>query len=177
MNSDVAESLWVWCYLNSISKVFDVTYSHFSIFGFWWIFVISEFSFLGVSYNENPKITESLFSGLHFHHYFNCFSMKTDINKSRLNLIYSVGSDLIFRFNIFNVGESFWEWCRLNSISSVFEVVYLFSVFWGFSSISGISKFSFLGIGLKTKTQKLQKIIIFRLLNSNTCGSLLRFLF
>ena len=92
-------------------------------------------------YNENPEITESLFSGLRFDHYFNCFSMKTDINKSRLNLIYSVGSDLIlrFRFNIFNVGESFWEWCRLNSISSVFEVVYLcFSIlrffinFWDF---------------------------------------------
>ena len=90
-----------------------------------------------------------------------------------------------------NVAESLWEWCHLNSISTVFEATfsdalkrqkydtwiaiwlnhfennviwtvfkgvlelhYYISVFWFFSGISMISEFSFLGIGLKTKTRK-----------------------
>ena len=48
-------------------------------------------------YNENSEITESLYFlvyntpmyvDLCFDHYFNCLSVKTDINKNGLNLIY-----------------------------------------------------------------------------------------
>ena len=41
------------------------------------------------------------------------------------------------------------------------------SVFWGFSWISVISEFSFLGIGLKTKTRKSRKIFILQFFFSN----------
>ena len=53
-------------------------------------------------YNKNPEITENLYllvyyTAMHvnlcFDHYFNCFSVKTDINKNRLNSIYSEGSE------------------------------------------------------------------------------------
>ena len=49
-------------------------------------------------YNENPEITENLYflvynTPMHvdlcFDHYFNFLSVKTDIKKNRLNLIYS----------------------------------------------------------------------------------------
>ena len=51
--------------------------------------------------NEKPEITENLYfvvynTPMHldlcFEHYFNFLSMKTDINKNRLNLLYSEGS-------------------------------------------------------------------------------------
>ena len=50
---------------------------------------------------ENSEITENLYLldyntpihvDLSFDHYFNCLSVKTDINKNRLNLMYSEGS-------------------------------------------------------------------------------------
>ena len=51
--------------------------------------------------NKNSEITENLYflvynTPMHvdlcFDHYFNCLSVKTDINKNRLNLMYSEGS-------------------------------------------------------------------------------------
>ena len=51
--------------------------------------------------NENPEITENIYFlvyntpmhvDLRFDHYFNCLSVKTDIIKTGLNLMYSEGS-------------------------------------------------------------------------------------
>ena len=80
----------------------EVTYSHFSIL----VFLINfsdfrVFFFEYRVYNENPEVTKNLYflvynTPMHvdlcFDHYFNCLSVKTDINKNRLNLIYSEGS-------------------------------------------------------------------------------------
>ena len=43
-------TILIFPFLNSMSRVFEVTYSHFSILGFWWISMISEFSFLGIGF-------------------------------------------------------------------------------------------------------------------------------
>ena len=125
-------------------------------------------------YNKNPEITENLYLlvyyttmhvNLCFDHYFNCFSVKTDINKNRLNSIYSEGSEA---FNTQLAAAWLAMWLDHFEIDVVWTVFKEFlklhthiSVFWSFWWISGISKFSFLGIGLKTKTRKSRKIFIF----------------
>ena len=48
----------------------------------------------------------------------------------------------------------------MNSISDVLKLHYHITVLWYFCRISVTSEFSFLGIGFKTKTQKLQKPLI-----------------
>ena len=42
MTSNVAEWFWVWCHLNSISTVFEATFSYYSIMVFCRVSVISE---------------------------------------------------------------------------------------------------------------------------------------
>ena len=54
--------------------------------------------------------------------------------------------------NLNNVSEYLWIWCHLNIISVVLETTFSY-----FNFLSVISKFSFLGIGLKTKMRKSRK--------------------
>ena len=105
---------------------------------------------------------------LFFDLYFNFLSVKTEINKKnnkRPNLINLEGSDALKRqkydtwiamwlnhFEIDVIWTAFKGFLKLHSH---------ISVFWGFSWISVISEFSFLGIGLKTKTRKSRKIFSF----------------
>ena len=124
--------------------------------------------------NENSEITENLYflvcntpmhGDLCFDHYFNCLSIKIDISKNGLNLIYSEESKAsktqlgaawlatwLDHFEIDVVWTVFKEFLKLHTH---------ISVFWGFWWISGISEFWFLGIGHKTKTRKSRKIFIF----------------
>ena len=105
---------------------------------------------------------------LFFDLYFNFVSVKIEINKKnnkRLNWINLEGSDALKRqkydtwiamwlnhFEIDVIWTAFKGFLKLHSH---------ISVFWGFSWISVISEFSFLGIGLKTKTRKSRKIFIY----------------
>ena len=175
-----------------LSSVFEVSYSHFSILRFltnfrdFWVFVFGY-----RSQNENPEITENLYFLVYklcFDHYFSCLSVKTDISKNRLNLIYS---EVLKAFKTHcmtsNVAESFLDWCRLNSISTVLRATFSFQlllelyspilVLWRFCRISVISEFSFLGVKLKRKTRKPRKIFIFGLQSWKAFGSVLWSLF
>ena len=100
-----------------------------------------------------------------FNHSFNCLSIKTDINKNGLNLIYSEGSKA-FKTQLAAAWLAMWlDHFEIDVVWTVFkEFLKLhthISVFWGFWWISVISKFSFLGIGLKMKTQTSRKIFNF----------------
>ena len=56
MISMVAKSFWDWCHLNSISRVFEITFSYFSILGFWINFCdFQAFTFRYSVQNENPE--------------------------------------------------------------------------------------------------------------------------
>ena len=86
MISKVAESFWEWCHLNNNSRVFEITFSYFSILGF----LINFRDFRGFAFgyraqNENPEITENLYLWvckiqIHRHlfcdHYFNFWVLK-----------------------------------------------------------------------------------------------------
>ena len=140
--------------------------------------------------NENSEITENLYflvynTPMHvdlcFDHCFNCLSVKTDINKNGLNLIYSEGSKAV-KTQIAAACLAMWlNHCTFDIIWTTFlgflKLRTHISVFWGFWWVSVISEFSFLDIWLKTKTRKLRKIIIFGLWSWNTCGSVLWSLF
>ena len=172
--SNVAESFWDWCHLKSISRLFELTYSNFSILGF-----LTNFRFFRVfvfgyrAQNENPEITENLYflvynTPMHvdlcFDHYFNCLSVKTDKNKNGLNLIDSERSKAL-KTQLAAAWLAMWlNYCEFDVIWTAFKGFLKLhshiSVFWGFSWISVISEFSFLGIGLKTKTRKSREIII-----------------
>ena len=100
-----------------------------------------------------------------FNHSFNCLSIETDINKNGLNLIYSEGSKA-FKTQLAAAWLAMWlDHFEIDVVWTVFkEFLKLhthISVFWGFWWISVISKFSFLGIGLKMKTQTSRKIFNF----------------
>ena len=115
-----------------------------------------------------------LFFGL----YFNFRSAKTEINKNinkRFNLINLERSDALKRqkydtwlamwlnhFEIDVIWETFREFLKVNSH---------ISVFWGFWWISVISLFSFLGIGLKTKTRKPRKMFSFLFFSSQAISN------
>ena len=67
MNSNVAESFWDWCHVDSVERVFEVTFSYFSILRFFMIFCdfrVSVFGYRGQ--NENPEITENLYFTVFF---------------------------------------------------------------------------------------------------------------
>ena len=94
----------------SISRVFEVTYSHFSFLGFlmnfrdFWVFVFGY-----RPQNENPEITENLYFWVckvemdvdpFLYLYFNFLSVKTEIKKNynkRLNFINLKGSKALKR--------------------------------------------------------------------------------
>ena len=137
MMSNVAESFWDWCHFNCISRVFEITYSHFSISGFLTNFRYFQVFVFGYrAQNENPEITENLYflvynTPMHvdlcFDYYFNCSSVNTGISKNVLNLIYR-GVKSFQNANsccmINSLVESFWDWCCLNSISTVFRATF-----------------------------------------------------
>ena len=116
---------------------------------------------------------------LFFDLYFNFLSVKIEINKKnnkRLNWINIEGSDTLKRqkhdtwiamwlnhFEIDVVWTAFKGLLRLHSH---------ISVFWGFSWLSMISEFSFLGIGVKTKTWKYGKSLFYSFF-SQTLSNLL----
>ena len=96
--------------MRSISRVFEVTYSHFSILGFLTNFRdFRVFVFKYRPQNENPEITENLYfwvykvemdMDLFFDLYLNFLSAKTEINKNnnkRFNLINLKRSDALKR--------------------------------------------------------------------------------
>ena len=140
----------------AFKRVFEVAYSHFSILGF--LMNFRDFRVFVFGYraqNENLEITENLYfldyntqmhADLCFDHYFNCLSIKTDINKNRLNLMYSEGS-IAFKTGIAVAWLPMWlnhfnfdaNWIFLGFLKLLTHI----SVFWGFWLVSVISKFSF----------------------------------
>ena len=99
---------------------------------------------------------------------FNFLSVKTEINKKnnkRLNLINLEGSDALKRQK-YNTWIAMWLNHFENDVIWIAFQLFLklrshITVLWRFCRISLISEFSFLGIGLKTKTGKSPKISIF----------------
>ena len=178
MNSNVAESLWERCHLNSISTVFETTFSYYSIMAFLYNFrAFRVFVFGYRPQNKKPEITENLYfwiyndqmhADLFFDLYFNFLRVKTEINKKnnkRLNLINLEGS-LALKRQKYDTWIAMWLHHFENKVvwtvfKGFLELHSYISVFWGFSWISVISEFSFLGIGLKMKTRKLRKISLF----------------
>ena len=178
-----------------LSRVFEVTYSHFSILRFltnfrdFWVFVFGY-----RPQNENPEITENLYFLVYelcFDHYFSCLSVKIEISKNGLNLIYS---EVLKAFKTHITAawlamwlNHFWIHVVWNSISTVLRATFSFQllwelyspilVLWRFCRISVISKFSFLGVKLKRKTRKPRKIFIFGLQSWKAFGSVLWSLF
>ena len=150
----MAESYWDLCDLKNISTVLQATLSYFN----WHI-------------------------NLFFDHYFNFLSVKTEINKKKQTQINkSRGVRIFWKTKIWHivskVAELFWERCHLNNISRVLEITFsYFSILGGLCRISVISEFSFLGIGLKTKTRKSRKIFMFRSAKFKYSGPVFRSLF
>ena len=79
-----------------MSIVLEITFSYFSILGF--LMNFHDFQVFVFGYRaqkENPEITENLYLlknrkktvNLFFDHYCNFLSIKTEINKNKLNLI------------------------------------------------------------------------------------------
>ena len=102
---------------------------------------------------------------LFFDHYFKFLSTKTEIYKSDFNPINLDGLEAL-KGQIPGTWLEIW----LNRIEMyviwrtsqlLFKLHSHISVLWHFCRISVISEFSFLGIGLKTKTRKSRKKIIF----------------
>ena len=100
MTSNVAEWFWLWCYLKSISTVFESTFSYYSIMAFLQNFRNFRVFVFGYSpQNENLEITENLYfwvykvqmhMNLFFDHSFDFLTDKTknkqkcaQFNKSR----------------------------------------------------------------------------------------------
>ena len=113
---------------------------------------------------------------LFFDHYFNILSAKTKINKNLLNLVNLDG--LAFKRQKYDP----WIAMCLNHFENgvIWTLFQLFlklhshiTVLWRFCRISEISEFSFLGIGMKTKTQKSRKIFILQFFFSQTLPNLL----
>ena len=100
--------------------------------------------------------------------YFNFLSVKTEINKKnnkRLNLINLEGSDALKRQK-YDTWIAMWLNHFENDVIWIAFQLFLklrshITVLWRFCRISVISEFSFLGIGLKTKTRKSRKISMF----------------
>ena len=98
---------------------------------------------------------------LSFDHYFKFLITKTEIYKSDFNSINLDGLEALKRQIR---GTWLGIWLNHIKIYVIWRTSQLFfklhsyiSVLWCFCRISVISEFLFLGIGLKTKTQKLQK--------------------
>ena len=176
MTSNVAEWFWVWCHLNSISTVFEATFSYYSIMEFSRISVISEFSLLGIGLKTKTRKSWkiSIFGSTKFKCIWIYFSisisnfwvLKLKQEKQRkTHLINLEGSDALKRQK-YDTWIAMW----LNHFENdvIWTAFQLFlklrshiTVLWHFCRISVISKFSFLGIGLKTKTRKSWKTFIF----------------
>ena len=101
-----------------------------------------------------------------FDHYFKFLSTEAEIYKSDFNLINLVGLEALTRqipgtwlgiwlndIEIYVIWRTSQLFFKLHSVILVLQ---------RFCRISVISEFSFLGIGLKTKTRKSRKISIFR---------------
>ena len=121
----------------------EATYSHFSIFGFWWISVISEFSFLDIGFITKTQKSRKIF--IFWYITVQCVWICVLTTAAWLAI-------WLDHFEIDVLWTTFKEFLNLH--------IHI-SVFWGFWWITGISKSSFLGIGHKTKTRKSWKIFIF----------------
>ena len=101
---------------------------------------------------------------LFFDHYFKFLRTKTEIYKSDFNLINLDGLEAL-KNQIPGILLGIWlNHIEIYVIWSTFQLLSKLdshiSVLWRFCRIAVISEFSFLGIGLKTKTQKSWKIFI-----------------
>ena len=111
---------------------------HFLILVLWpfcRISLIFKFSLLGIGLKMKTQKWRNIFIFgfitlrymriCFFDHYFHYLNVKSDINKNWLNVIYPKGSKAFkttsICYMIRNMGESFWIWCRLNSISTVLK--------------------------------------------------------
>ena len=100
-----------------------------------------------------------------FDHCFNFLSVKTDIVKKDIKLI-NPGGSKAFKTQIPATRLAMWlNGFEFDVIWAAFQLLLKLhshiSVLWPFCRISVISEFSFLGIGLKTKTRKSRKVFIF----------------
>ena len=133
--------------------------------------MISEFSFLGIGLKTTTRksrkisVFESTKFKWFFDHYFNFLSAKTKINKNVLNLINLDGLEAFKRQTpgtLLEIWVNNFEFDVIWRASQLFFKLYSHnSVLWRLCSISVISEFSYLGVGLKMKTRKSRKIFIF----------------
>ena len=111
---------------------------------------------------------------LFFNHYLYCLSVKTD-NQKGIKLIYPQGPKA-FKTRVPATRLAMWlNDFEFNVIWTAFQLLLKLhshiSVLWHFCRISVISEFSFLDIGLKTKTRKSRKIFIFLVFSSHTISN------
>ena len=172
MISNVAGSFWD---LNSISRAFEVIFSYFSILGFLMNFRdFRVFVFRYRPQKRNSEIKKNVYFWLYkgqmdmnlfFDHYFNFLSAKTQINK-KVNLINLDGLEVILKEN-YLVPDWEYDWIILRLIwfeehlNSFWCYILIFQYYGCFLEFFVIFEFSVLGVRLKTKTQKSQKILFF----------------
>ena len=172
MISNVAGSFWD---LNSISRAFEVIFSYFSILGFLMNFRdFRVFVFRYRPQKRNSEIKKNVYfwfykgqmdMNLFFDHYFNFLSAKTQINK-KVNLINLDGLEVILKEN-YLVPDWEYDWIILRLIwfeehlNSFWCYILIFQYYGCFLEFFVIFEFSVLGVRLKTKTQKSQKILFF----------------
>ena len=172
MISNVAGSFWD---LNSISRAFKVIFSYFSILGFLMNFRdFRVFVFRYRPQKRNSEIKKNVYfwfykgqmdMNLFFDHYFNFLSAKTQINK-KVNLINLDGLEVILKEN-YLVPDWEYDWIILRLIwfeehlNSFWCYILIFQYYGCFPEFFVIFEFSVLGVRLKTKTQKSQKIFFF----------------
>ena len=172
MISNVAGSFWD---LNSISRAFEVIFSYFSILGFLMNFRdFRVFVFRYRPQKRNSEIKKNVYfwfykgqmdMNLFFDHYFNFLSAKTQINK-KVNLINLDGLEVILKEN-YLVPDWEYDWIILRLIwfeehlNSFWCYILIFQYYGCFLEFFMIFEFSVLGVRLKTKTQKSQKILFF----------------
>ena len=172
MISNVAGSFWD---LNSISRAFKVIFSYFSILGFLMNFRdFRVFVFRYRPQKRNSEIKKNVYfwfykgqmdMNLFFDHYFNFLSAKTQINK-KVNLINLDGLEVILKEN-YLVPDWEYDWIILRLIwfeehlNSFWCYILIFQYYGCFLEFFVIFEFSVLGVRLKTKTQKSQKIFFF----------------
>ena len=172
MISNVVGSFWD---LNSISRAFEVIFSYFSILGFLMNFRdFRVFVFRYRPQKRNSEIKKNVYfwfykgqmdMNLFFDHYFNFLSAKTQINK-KVNLINLDGLEVILKEN-YLVPDWEYDWIILRlkwfeeHLNSFWCYILIFQYYGCFLEFFVIFEFSVLGVRLKTKTQKSQKILFF----------------
>ena len=154
--------------MNNISRVFEVTYSYFSISGF--LMGFRDFRVFIFGYraqNKNPKTTEN--------HYLWVINLKcmwiccmitiltfwvSKMTLAKTNSINLERSEALTTW-CWNAVESFWVWCHLNLFQVFWSYILKLRYYGVFVKFLWLLSFQFWVSGSKRKTRESRKICIF----------------